>query len=111
MATRAKLIPLAFACGMAGTLAAQESEAPDLSFLEFLGSWEEEDDEWIIFDGLAGDAYEIETTDVVLVAAEGADGTENADEARDTDVADDTVESGESSDVDGTDERESADAN
>jgi hypothetical protein len=28
---------------------AQESETPDLAFLEYLGSWEGSDEEWVLF--------------------------------------------------------------
>ena len=112
MAARSKLLPLVVACGMTGTLVAQESEAPDLGLLEFLGSWEEGDDEWLIFDGLGEDGYEIEVDESVLEAedAGNADGADIADEARDADVAEDTLESGEGNDVERTDEVAAADA-
>lgn len=113
MAARAKLIPVAVACGLAGTLAAQESQAPELSLLEFLGSWEEEDDLWLIVDGLLDDGYEIEVDERVLEAedADGADDADFADEAGDADGAEDTVEAGESDDdVDGTDAVAATDA-
>lgn len=112
MAVRAKLLPVAVACGMTGTLAAQESEAPDLGFLEFLGIWEEGDDEWFITDGLAEDGYAIETDeiDIVLIAAEEVADAAGADEAGDADGTDDTVESGESNDVEGPDEAETGNA-
>ena len=29
---------------------AEDEELPDLEFLEFLGLWEETDDEWLLFD-------------------------------------------------------------
>jgi len=35
------------ACG--GVALAQESETPDLAFLEYLGSWEGSDEEWVLF--------------------------------------------------------------
>ena len=34
-------------CG--GAAFAQESETPDLAFLEYLGSWEGSDEEWVLF--------------------------------------------------------------
>jgi len=43
---------LAVLCGLlacGGVLMAQEAEAPDLEFLEYLGSWEESDEDWILF--------------------------------------------------------------
>jgi hypothetical protein len=38
---------LAAAATVAGTAVAQDDE-PDLGFLEYLGSWQEGDDEWLI---------------------------------------------------------------
>jgi len=38
------------AAGLAGSPSApaEESEEPDLEFLEYLGSWQAQDDEWVI---------------------------------------------------------------
>jgi hypothetical protein len=41
---------LALGCGWLAAAQAQEAEAPpapDLEFLEYLGAWAEEDDEWL----------------------------------------------------------------
>ncbi len=46
--TRAVLFGLAL-CGSSGVLAADE-EAPDADFLEYLGMWEETDEDWVIVD-------------------------------------------------------------
>jgi hypothetical protein len=35
--------------GMAGAAQADDEEAPDLEFLEYLGSWEASDEDWVIF--------------------------------------------------------------
>ena len=35
--------------GMAGGAQADDEEAPDLEFLEYLGSWEASDEDWVIF--------------------------------------------------------------
>jgi hypothetical protein len=114
MSVRAKLIPVAVACGVAGSLAAQESEAPELSLLEFLGSWGEDgDDVWFVVDGLLDEGYEVVVDERVLDAPDAevvADDRLVADQANDADEADDTVESGESNEVDGTDEVKAADA-
>jgi hypothetical protein len=45
--SRSRLILLAAVAGFSGTAQAQEDE-PDLSFLEYLGSWQEGDEEWLI---------------------------------------------------------------
>lgn len=42
---------LAVLLGMLGGLVAAE-EVPDLEFLEYLGSWEESDEDWLIFNRL-----------------------------------------------------------
>ena len=46
-----KRAPLVIALGgicLTGAAHAQESDAPDLDFLEYLGSWQAEDDEWLV---------------------------------------------------------------
>ena len=43
---------LAVLCGLlacGGAAIAQETEAPDLAFLEYLGSWDESDEDWVLF--------------------------------------------------------------
>jgi hypothetical protein len=43
---------LAVLCGLltcGGAAIAQETETPDLAFLEYLGSWEGSDEEWVLF--------------------------------------------------------------
>lgn len=35
--------------GCSGIVAAADEELPDLDFLEYLGSWEESDEEWLLF--------------------------------------------------------------
>jgi len=34
--------------GAAGLVIADDAEAPDLEFLEYLGSWEESDEDWVL---------------------------------------------------------------
>ena len=53
-----RLLRLAVVWGLvscSGMVIAQEAEAPDLEFLEYLGSWEESDEDWV---ALATDAIE-----------------------------------------------------
>lgn len=43
---------LALVCGLlgiGGTAVADEADVPDLALLEYLGSWEESDEDWILF--------------------------------------------------------------
>lgn len=49
-ASRSKrlLLPaLVFGCGL---VLAEESEAPEIEFIEYLGMWEESDEEWMMFE-------------------------------------------------------------
>lgn len=34
--------------GVSGLVIAQDAEAPDLEFLEYLGSWDDTDEDWVI---------------------------------------------------------------
>jgi hypothetical protein len=44
---RNRLVLVSVAAAFAGAANAQEQE-PDLSFLEYLGSWQEGDEEWLV---------------------------------------------------------------
>jgi len=59
---RQGLVLVAALAGFAERLAAQD-EPPDLSFLEYLGSWAEGDDEWIVIAGIEAEADESDQTD------------------------------------------------
>lgn len=57
------LIKIALACALFGCSRiglADEEPAPDLEFLEYLGSWEESDEVWVL---LAAESIEQEDTD------------------------------------------------
>jgi hypothetical protein len=44
---------LAFGCSLTGAAAQQaepEEPGPDLEFLEYLGTWADEDDEWLVIE-------------------------------------------------------------
>lgn len=63
---------------MAPTAAlADEEEAPDMEFLEYLGMWEESDDEWLL---LEEDAV-AENTERSEPVPEGEESTETEDES------------------------------
>jgi hypothetical protein len=74
MAAQSRLILFAAVAGLAASAAAQEDGAPDLSFLEYLGSWQESDEEWLLIAAMEG---ELETDDE---AAETEVDGEDADE-------------------------------
>jgi hypothetical protein len=96
----AKLMPVAVACGMAGSLPAQESEAPDLSFLEYLGSWEDGDDEWLVVAELAETGSADESDDDEAGAADDADDADDADEADENDEDDGRNDEADEADAD-----------
>lgn len=48
---KSRRLGLAVLLGMLGGLVSAE-EVPDLEFLEYLGSWEESDEDWLIFNRL-----------------------------------------------------------
>lgn len=41
---------------MVGAATAEEPEGPDMAFLEYLGMWEETDEEWQLFDETSEEA-------------------------------------------------------
>jgi hypothetical protein len=47
---------LAWLAGWSAVAAAQDDETPDLSFLEYLGSWRESDEEWLMVVEAAAEA-------------------------------------------------------
>jgi hypothetical protein len=95
MSQRAKLIPVVVACSVAGALSAEE--APDLSFLEYLGSWEEGDDEWLVVAEMAVGVERNNSTDAETTAEAGKVDTETET------MAETTTESGNASDGAGQD--------
>jgi hypothetical protein len=66
-----------FACGAA--VAADEEATPDMEFLEYLGSWEESDEDWVLLaaEAVARVAAEMKGTDA---ASKKADSVETDDE-------------------------------
>ena len=51
MVDRSQLLRVVVACGLLGTsggFTAGDDELPDLEFLEYLGSWEESDEDWLL---------------------------------------------------------------
>jgi hypothetical protein len=73
---RAAVGVLVLGCGLA---LAAEDDIPDAEFLEYLGSWEESDEEWLIFENeqTADAAGADERSDA---APEGEASTETEDE-------------------------------
>ena len=71
--------------GLAGSAAAQD-QAPDLSFLEYLGSWEEGDEEWLILAEIEADVDEPVGPDRP-VEPDGQDEASTEDEENDDEQA------------------------
>ena len=70
----------AIVCGLllcGGLVVAEDAEAPELDFLEYLGMWEESDEEWQILEETLTAENE-ERTDPV---PEGEESTEKEDES------------------------------
>ena len=70
---------LMLVCGLClGTAAyAEEDEAPDTEFLEYLGIWEESDEEWLMHEEMVEAAAEQRTDP----APEGEESAETEDES------------------------------
>jgi len=55
--------------GLSGLVIADDAEAPDLEFLEYLGSWDESDEDWVILVADAAGTKESEETEQEDVSA------------------------------------------
>jgi hypothetical protein len=64
--------------GGSGVVMADE-ELPDVEFLEYLGSWEASDEDWLLFTGPEGEAVEEQKRNDP--AASGEESTESDDES------------------------------
>ena len=75
-----RLIRLAAICGLLGGSPAIADEVPELEFLEYLGSWEESDEDWLLFNEVDADKARAsdERSDP---APEGEESTETDDES------------------------------
>ncbi len=63
--------------GAAGTALAAESQEPDMEFLEYLGLWEESDEEWMMMDH----QMNVESEERIDPVPEGEESTEDDDES------------------------------
>jgi hypothetical protein len=79
---RSRLVLLAAVTGLAGEVQAQEDE-PDLGFLEYLGSWQESDEEWLI---VAGMEEELDDHGEASAKGDGRVEDEETDETDETDT-------------------------
>lgn len=80
---RSRLVLLACLASVAGFAEAQDDE-PDLSFLEYLGSWDESDEEWIVVADMEDDELEDELEDELKDEDEASGKDEETDEQEET---------------------------
>ena len=69
--------------GLCGTVLAADDGSPETDFLEYLGSWEESDEVWLVIDQVADQVAELVATDSEErsdPALDGEESTENDDE-------------------------------
>lgn len=57
-----------------------DDEQPDMEFLEYLGSWEESDEDWLLFDTRNGEAALADEKRRIDPAPGGKESTESDDE-------------------------------
>lgn len=69
------LLVLAF--GAAGTVLAAEAEEPEMEFVEYLGLWEESDEEWLMVDH----QMTVESEERIDPVPEGEESREDDDES------------------------------
>lgn len=65
--------------GICGTVLAADDGSPETDFLEYLGSWEESDEVWLVIDQVA-EWVATESEERSDPALEGEESTENDDE-------------------------------
>ena len=76
------LLGIAALVGMLGdvsTAVADDEEAPDLEFLEYLGSWEASDEDWVIFTASMDEQEESEDKENVQGSDPSPDGDKLAE--------------------------------
>ena len=64
-----------------GVVAAEEEQEPDMAFLEYLGMWEETDEEWQLFDESSDDETVAENEERSDPVPEGKESQESEDES------------------------------
>ncbi len=68
---------LCFVFGAAGSVLAAETQEPDMELLEYLGLWEETDEEWMMMDY----QMSLESEERIDPVPEGEESTEDDDES------------------------------
>lgn len=78
MAMSVRRLVSVVALGLCSAAALAEEELPDIEFLEYLGMWEESDEDWLMFNEFASAEKRIEERSEPV--PEGEDSTETSDE-------------------------------
>ncbi len=68
--------------GFGGVLAAIEDEIPDAAFLEYLGSWEESDEDWLLVRNREKVREELENDERINPVPQGEESTEAEHESK-----------------------------
>jgi hypothetical protein len=66
--------------GCSGLVVADD-EQPDMEFLEYLGSWQESDEDWLLFDGQENEPVAADGNKRSGPELEGKESTESEDES------------------------------
>ncbi len=66
--------------GCSGVVVADD-EQPDMEFLEYLGSWKESDEDWLLFDGMENEPGAADVHKRSGPELEGKESTESDDES------------------------------
>jgi hypothetical protein len=81
MSASTRTLEVAVLCGLVacgGSALADDEEAlPDLEFLEYLGSWEESDEDWLLFNELIGEPAASEEQETNDAEPAGKESTES----------------------------------
>ena len=80
-AMRALLCGLALCTAGATAAAATEKEKPEVDFLEYLGMWEESDEDWLILDETTDETTIADTEERSDPPSDGEESTEKEDES------------------------------
>lgn len=67
--------------GCTGVVAAADDESPDMELLEYLGSWEASDEDWLLFDRATGEAVASDDDERSDPAPAGKESMESEDES------------------------------
>ena len=80
-AMRSLICGLALCTAGATAVAATEKEEPEVDFLEYLGMWEESDEDWLILDETTDESTIADNEERSDPAPDGEESTEKEDES------------------------------